>query len=113
VILFIANFFLNLVSFYLYKIVYLKDSEFRLWLKQEDTNRIANTMIRIVSLLISHKFSKIIYSRFFGFSFYKAKLTSIEKLKSQNILTALSLLFISVPFAALIGSIAFYNRHST
>lgn len=113
IVILIGHFVLNLISFYNYRSVFLKDLEFKGWLRVDETNRIANIITRILCLLISFKFSKILFCRFFGFSYLKARLSSIEKLKSSNILIFVSFIITTIPILVILSLISYYNRHST
>ena len=60
-------------------------------------------------MVSSHKFYKVIYSKFFGFSFFKAKLTSIIVLVRLNILSGVYCFIVSLPMIVVGSMGAYYN----
>lgn len=52
----------------------------------------------------------MLYSKFFGFSFFRLKLTSIESLSPVNKLTGLSLVLNSIPMLVTASVTAYYDE---
>lgn len=53
-----------------------------------------------LSLIFSHKTFQILFSRYFGFSFFSAKLSSVAKLSPVNILSGVNIMMSSFPVIA-------------
>lgn len=65
---------------------------------------------RIIGLITNFKFTRILYSKYFGFTFFKAKLSSTDVLKPMNILTGVSIVITSLPMIASAGLTAYYDN---
>ena len=105
----VLNLLCNIASYIAYRRHLLVDAEFQQWLESSPVNRHTNNIVRFFSLLVSHKFGRIVYSRYFGFSFFKAKLSSIDSLFHMNLVSGLSLLIVSIPMFAASGALAYYQ----
>jgi hypothetical protein len=71
--------------------------EFKTWILDRK-NRITHTTILIIGMMTSFKVVRSLYSRYFGFSFFKLKLSSIDQLFYINVLTGVSAATLSLIF---------------
>ena len=62
-----------------------------------------------ISLLVSHKFSRILFCKMFGFSFFKAKLLEINNFIDSYILSGVSCVLVSVLILALASYSTYIN----
>lgn len=61
----------------------------------------------IISFLTSHKLSKIIFSKYFGFSFFSAKLQDVKAFFPFNVLLGISVIVTSLPIIGAAGLAAY------
>ena len=105
---FLIHYICNIASFIVYKKYISVDIDYKQWLESK-TNRVSALIIRMLALISTHKFTRILYSRYFGFSFFKAKMSSTDVLLPLNIIAGLANIFVSVPIIAGAGIIAYYD----
>jgi hypothetical protein len=92
------SFVFNLVYLTIYCKSLKKDAEFEDWLKEGSVNRFTNAFVLFVSLFTSFKIHRIIYSKFFGFSFFSARILERNKILFKiNLLTGISILLCTIP----------------
>ena len=67
-------------------------------------------IIRTLSLLSSFKFTRFLYSKFFGFIYFKAKISNLELLRYYNIISIISIIVSSIPAIAAGGLTTYYSE---
>ncbi|EAS02237.2 transmembrane protein, putative (macronuclear) [Tetrahymena thermophila SB210] len=104
----ILHFLFNIINLAFYFIYMRRDSHFIYWLSQFQ-NKICHGFIRFFSLTFTHKFENFMFSKFFGFSFFSAKLTSVHQLLPYNIVAGLSILFVNAPMIIAASATIYYD----
>ena len=110
VVFLVFHLLVNLAAFLVYLRRLRVDEEYRRWLEEDRANRLANLIAATISLLVSFKFFKLLYSRYFGYRFFRSRLSSLELLKPINLLSGVSIILVSVPMVILAAVIAYYNN---
>lgn len=80
---------LNLLSI-VQSIVLCYDKKFSQWRDISLLNKLYNMFSTLVSLIISHKFKNLMFSRLFAFHIFSAPLDDVKKFKIFNIFSFLS-----------------------
>ena len=76
----VLNYLFNIFYyFYIYKKKILKDTDYQEWLGKNKIHYNVNLILIILSCSCSFKIHRIVYCRYFGFSFFKAKLESVDE----------------------------------
>ncbi|KAL4463539.1 hypothetical protein ABPG72_010881 [Tetrahymena utriculariae] len=104
----ILHFLFNIINLAFYFIYMRKDTHFIYWLSQIQ-NKICHGFIRFFSLTFTHKFENFMFSKFFGFSFFSAKLTTVHQLLPYNIVAGLSMIFVNVPMIVAASATIYYD----
>ncbi|KAL4429269.1 hypothetical protein ABPG74_013575 [Tetrahymena malaccensis] len=104
----VLHFLFNIVNLAFYFIYMRRDTHFIYWLSQIQ-NKICHGFIRFFSLTFTHKFENFMFSKFFGFSFFSAKLTTVHQLLPYNIIAGLSILFVNVPMIVAASATIYYD----
>ena len=68
---------MNIISFYLHLKIIHKNLEFNQWKNYSIYNITTKYILSGLSIFVSFKLFRIIYSKYFDFQFFKAKLPSI------------------------------------
>ena len=92
----VINVIINIVYTCLYYRYIKADEKYLEWEEAKGIHRCTSSVILYVGLFTSFKFSRALYSKFYGFSFFKAKLTGIDKLFFCNVLTGISIFLTSI-----------------
>lgn len=71
---FALHYLLNFINMVLIRIKIWDDVEFRKWYSTAITHKIATILVYILSLFFTFKMSRLLYSKYFAFNFFKAKL---------------------------------------
>lgn len=82
---------LNLLSI-IQSIVLCYDKRFCSWRDGSILNKLYNMFTTIISILISHKFKNLMFSRLFAFHIFSAQLEDVRKFKILNIYSFISLI---------------------
>ena len=101
------NLLFNILNLFYAKRVIYKDVEFDKWLNATHSHAVTSNVVFLFGLIFSFKITRIIYSRYFAFNFFSAKLSDIHKLLPFNIINGLSIVFLSVPFGGIAAYIAY------
>lgn len=88
---------MNISNFVVYRNVIKLDDDYVNWLSLNHTHRACNLVMNIFGLIFSFKMTRLLFSKYFGFDFFKAKLSSIKVFFPWNIINGLSILLCSVP----------------
>ena len=73
------HFIFNVVSLVVYRNRMNADAEYQTWAGSQ-VNRCVSYIVRAISLITSHKFLRILYSKLFGFKFFSLRLSSLDEL---------------------------------
>ena len=84
---------LNAANYYLFSKKIMIDPEYINWLKINHTHQITHKVIEVFGCLFHFKISRILFCRYFGFDFFKAKLTEISVLVGWNVVMGVSIAF--------------------
>ncbi|KAM3131005.1 hypothetical protein pb186bvf_016923 [Paramecium bursaria] len=98
---------LNFIQIFLIKRIYYPDPQFQLWMSVSIKNRITHGAVLIFSIFGSFRTQRLIISRFFGFSFFKARLQDTKELFQMNLCSGISLIVVSVPILIASAVIAY------
>lgn len=85
----LINYILNIVYIALFCCSIGKDPEFKNWKSLYKIHGCVNFIVRIIGLLTSFKFNRILYSRFFDYSSFRMKLENLNRFRPQNIITCI------------------------
>lgn len=85
------HYILNLLNFIFYLKYIATDEAYKKWLKTSAHTRVHRATL-ILSLLISHKFANLPFSKFFGSSCFKAPLSKPQVYTPINVVAGLSLI---------------------
>ena len=73
------------------------DKEYQKWEQTTKTHKFTALALRVVGTLMSFKLSRALFCKYYGFKFFKAKLTSVDVLLPFNILMGISIFITSLP----------------
>ncbi|CAD8210851.1 unnamed protein product [Paramecium pentaurelia] len=85
------------------------DHDFLRWQSSSLKNKVTNFILLSLSILISYPLYKLIMSRYFGFSFFKAKIVNIKPFFYFNCLNVLYITFVNIPIIISCILIAYYE----
>ncbi|KAL4449891.1 hypothetical protein ABPG74_015010 [Tetrahymena malaccensis] len=89
---FLFLYIINVIQFIMMKKYVETDTQFMEWILNNHKNKVCYTIIKYVSLIISFKATRIIFSKYFNQGFFKAKLNSIDLFSPFNKLAIVSVL---------------------
>ncbi|CAD8210192.1 unnamed protein product [Paramecium octaurelia] len=90
------------------------DQDFLRWQASSLKNKSTNVILVSFSILFAYPLYKLIMSRYFGFSFFKAKIVDIKPLFYFNCLNALYITFVNVPIIVSCILVAYHeSSHNT
>lgn len=85
------HYILNIINFAFYLKYIATDEAYKKWLKTAAHTRVHRATL-ILSLIITHKFSNLPFSKFFGSSCFKAPLSKPQVYTPINVISGLSLI---------------------
>jgi len=83
------------------------DTAFLEWLAESQKNNVSTNIILTLSLFTSWKWQRLILSRYFGFSFFSAKVTTTENLFIFNLINLVSMILSEIPASICFGVVAY------
>lgn len=108
----ITNGILNLANFVAFQKTIQSDKYFKLW-RAIKRHRFFLVIVRTLALIVSFRFQNLLFSRYFGFSLFKVKLESVDKLNRFNVLLILSIVFFNLPVIATAALTATYDSNKS
>lgn len=106
-----ANYLTNIIHYILVITKINSDPDFIRWKAASFKNRFSNLVFLSISLLLTFPSHKMIMSRYFGFTFFKAKMLDIKGFFYFNCLNGVSILIVHIPIIVASCLIA-YNEPS-
>ncbi|CAD8124509.1 unnamed protein product [Paramecium sonneborni] len=105
------NLLFNIAHFILVYQNIWNDKDFIQWQASSLKNKVTNYILISLSILIAYPIYKLIMSRYFGFSFFKAKLVDTKAFFYFNCLNGVYITFVNIPIIVSCALIA-YNESS-
>ena len=75
----IFNGIFNIIHMFLVKKYIKSDDKFKEWVKERIIHNVVTWIVDILSVLCSFKSYRILFCRYFSFSFFKSELVDIDK----------------------------------
>lgn len=72
-------------------------------------NKFTNYFVLFLTCFISFKHLRILISKYFGFYFFKARLSSVEGLLAFNVIALISIFGCSLPAASTAAMMLYYH----
>ncbi|CAK61267.1 unnamed protein product (macronuclear) [Paramecium tetraurelia] len=106
----VLNWLFNVAHLLLVKQKIWSDQDFMRWQASTLKNKITNYILISLSLILAYPLYKLIMSRYFGFTFFKAKMVDIKPFFSFNCLNGLYITLVNIPIIVSCALIAYYEN---
>ncbi|KRX07395.1 Insulin-like growth factor binding protein, N-terminal [Pseudocohnilembus persalinus] len=104
----IFSYVINIFFAFAFCCHYGKDKSYKKWKNETYSHKVSSKFIQIIGLLFTFKVYRILYCRYFDYSFFNMKLDSISKFVMTNIFTVISIFVTSLPIIIGASSIIYF-----